>query len=186
MKYLSTEEADALMHALERLCRRVPHYLAAFYLMRYAGCRIGETRLVSARDFTAHPFPGVSIITLKRRVPGTPRVPLPDEGYERCQQLVRRAGDRMRSVDRSRARWLMHWAGDIVGISDRSKLHPHVFRHTRAIEFLRAGLSIPEVARLLGHAEIRSTMRYLDIAPVDIYHRLKETELWRNTPSRSG
>jgi molybdate transport system regulatory protein len=63
-------------------------------------------------------------------------------------------------------------AGLGLGI-DRKLLHPHVFRHSRAVELLKAGLSVPEVAAILGHASIQTTMIYLQIAPVDIYRKMR-------------
>ncbi len=39
---------------------------------------------------------------------------------------------------------------------------PHALRHTAAVHWLRAGLELHEVARLLGHASIVVTQRYID------------------------
>lgn len=41
--------------------------------------------------------------------------------------------------------------------------HPHKFRRTRATELTRRGMPIQEVAKILGHEKIDTTMRYLDI-----------------------
>jgi site-specific recombinase XerD len=42
-------------------------------------------------------------------------------------------------------------------------VHPHKFRRTRATELTRRGMPIQEVAKILGHEKIDTTMRYLDI-----------------------
>ncbi len=40
------------------------------------------------------------------------------------------------------------------------RCHPHMFRHTFAIEMLVKGVPIEDVARLLGHSSIRTTEKY--------------------------
>lgn len=40
-------------------------------------------------------------------------------------------------------------------------VHPHKFRRTRATELTRRGMPIQEVARILGHEKIDTTMRYV-------------------------
>ena len=42
-------------------------------------------------------------------------------------------------------------------------VHPHKFRRTLATELTRRGMPIQEVARILGHEKIDTTMRYLDM-----------------------
>ncbi len=42
----------------------------------------------------------------------------------------------------------------------KKRCHPHMFRHTFSIEMLLAGVPIEDVARLLGHASIRTTEKY--------------------------
>lgn len=39
---------------------------------------------------------------------------------------------------------------------------PHALRHTAAVHWLRSGLELHEVARLLGHSSISVTQRYID------------------------
>lgn len=44
-------------------------------------------------------------------------------------------------------------------------LHCHVLRHARATHWLEEGLSLPAIQRLMGHEDIRTTMRYVYISP---------------------
>ena len=42
-------------------------------------------------------------------------------------------------------------------------IHPHVFRHTRAMHLLEAGLTLVDIRDILGHASIKTTEIYLKI-----------------------
>lgn len=44
----------------------------------------------------------------------------------------------------------------------------HRLRHTAATEMLRAGYPIEKVQKILGHASIQMTMRYLELLPEDV------------------
>lgn len=48
------------------------------------------------------------------------------------------------------------------------KLHPHLFRKTFATQLYRRGMSLAHIQYLLGHENISTTMRYLDIKQDDI------------------
>jgi integrase len=47
--------------------------------------------------------------------------------------------------------------------------NPHRFRHTFACDMVRAGMSLPALMRLMGHADIETTLRYVHVAPQDVY-----------------
>jgi len=47
--------------------------------------------------------------------------------------------------------------------------HPHRFRHTFAADMVRAGIALPALMHLMGHAQIRTTMRYVHLAPQDVW-----------------
>jgi site-specific recombinase XerD len=42
--------------------------------------------------------------------------------------------------------------------------HPHIPRHTRAIELLRGGVPVTVVQELLGHASLTTTAVYLRLS----------------------
>ena len=44
-------------------------------------------------------------------------------------------------------------------------LHAHQFRHAKASHWLEDGMNIVQISFLLGHAQLQTTMMYLDITP---------------------
>ena len=53
---------------------------------------------------------------------------------------------------------------------------PHRLRHSFATEMLRLGVSLPALMHLLGHKDIRMTMRYVEVTQQDL-HREFHTAL---------
>jgi integrase len=47
--------------------------------------------------------------------------------------------------------------------------NPHRFRHTFGSDMVRAGISLPALQRLMGHSHIHTTMRYVQLAPQDVW-----------------
>lgn len=47
--------------------------------------------------------------------------------------------------------------------------NPHRFRHTFASDMVRAGVSLPALMQLMGHADIQTTLVYVHITPQDVY-----------------
>ena len=65
-------------------------------------------------------------------------------------------------------------AAQRVGCS--GSVTPHRLRHSFATEMLRLGASLPALMQLLGHKDIRMTMRYVEVTPQDL-HREFHTAL---------
>ena len=47
--------------------------------------------------------------------------------------------------------------------------NPHRFRHTFASDMVRAGVSLPALMQLMGHADIQTTLLYVRVTPQDVY-----------------
>lgn len=47
--------------------------------------------------------------------------------------------------------------------------NPHRFRHTFASGMVRAGVSLPALMQLLGHAGIQTTLIYVQVTPQEVY-----------------
>jgi integrase/recombinase XerD len=47
--------------------------------------------------------------------------------------------------------------------------NPHRFRHTFASDMVRAGISLPALMQLMGHAGIQTTLHYVQVSAQDVY-----------------
>ena len=70
-------------------------------------------------------------------------------------------------------------------------LHCHSLRHARASHWLEQGLNIVAIQRLMGHADIRTTMRYIFVsveqknkalATLESKSTLKLEKKWKKLP----
>jgi integrase/recombinase XerD len=69
-----------------------------------------------------------------------------------------------RPMDSNSIRLLLVDLGDKAGIKN---VHPHRFRHSFAIEFLRNGGDVFSLQRLLGHTSLEMVQRYLELSSAD-------------------
>jgi integrase/recombinase XerD len=53
--------------------------------------------------------------------------------------------------------------------SEVPSANPHRFRHTFGADMVRAGISLPALQHLMGHAQIHTTMLYVQLAPQDVW-----------------
>jgi site-specific recombinase XerD len=54
-------------------------------------------------------------------------------------------------------------------VSKVPQANPHRFRHSFGSDMVRAGISLPALMHLMGHADIHTTMLYVQLAPEDVW-----------------
>jgi site-specific recombinase XerD len=57
------------------------------------------------------------------------------------------------------------------------RVHPHRLRHSFATEMVRLGVSLPALMQMLGHQDIRMTLRYVEVVQLDLqreFHRARQ------------
>jgi len=54
-------------------------------------------------------------------------------------------------------------------ISGVPPANPHRFRHTFGADMIRAGVSLPALMRLMGHAHLHTTLLYIQLTPQDVF-----------------
>jgi site-specific recombinase XerD len=76
-----------------------------------------------------------------------------------------------------------------AGCADSRPISPHRLRHTWASEMLRCGMSLPVLMQLMGHKDIRMTLRYLKVTQPDLqreFHKARQnTAVAYSVPSIS-
>ena len=70
----------------------------------------------------------------------------------------------------------------------REEANPHRFRHTFASDMVRAGVSLPALMQLMGHAHIQTTMVYVEVTPLEVYQQYAKavTQHIRPVPGRAS
>jgi integrase len=46
--------------------------------------------------------------------------------------------------------------------------NPHRFRHTFGTDMARAGVGLPILQRMMGHADMKTTLQYIELSMVDV------------------
>lgn len=174
---LSSEDDQRL---LQQLRRTSGWEAAALLLLRLTGMRIGECMdlpLDCLRQLGPEAW-GVHVplgkLHTERMVPADVEIraavarivafPTGIATPPPANFLLPRPGARSTLYRKLRA--ALDLAAQHAGCSGR--ITPHPLRHTFASEMVRLGISLPALMQLLGHRDIRMTLRYVQITQVDL------------------
>jgi integrase len=161
----------------EELYRADSLYSNALLLTRVTGIRIGEC-IHLALDCLRHVGPEQWALHVPLGKMHTERlVPLDTEGLRLVSRILKlRTQFSARRLAKSQGFLLPRVGGRFAlfqtlrvalaafakraGCTDTSPISPHRLRHTWASEMLRCGISLPALKELMGHKDIRMTLRY--------------------------
>ena len=163
-------------------------YWLTFLVLRYTGARIGEVLLID--DTTDIDFRNaeIKLTILKRhnksRKNGKKRdtariVPVPaNVTSEIATYIAEFPGMRGKvfKIYQSNFRRKFYELAREAGIP-KDLGHPHILRHTRAIELLRAGVPVTIVQDILGHSALTTTAIYLRMSGQEAKEILREKGL---------
>jgi integrase/recombinase XerD len=66
--------------------------------------------------------------------------------------------------------------------SQTPRANPHRLRHTFGADMVRAGISLPALQHLMGHAHIHTTMLYVQLSPQDVWREYARAVEQRRGP----
>jgi integrase/recombinase XerD len=122
------------------------------------GARISDVKDISAKNIVGDELV-YSPVKLRRRKPKIVRVPL----HEMAKQFIERGGGVFNRVYADvYINRLLKKVGIAAGIT--TVLSTHVARHTFATIFLERGGKVEVLQQLMGHANIKDTMKYVHVA----------------------
>ena len=153
-------------------------------LLRYTGMRIGEMR-----DLSLNAMECSEPDTFTLRVPiGKTRserlIPIDARAVALIQRIIAQRGCRRKGgVPACFAHYLMvspfghhmeqqNYSAGIrqltAHLTTTEHIYCHRLRHTFATEMARAGMPVPALMKLLGHRTPKMTMRYVEVAQLDV------------------
>jgi site-specific recombinase XerD len=188
---LSPEDDQRLQ---EELRRTDGLYSSALLLTRVTGIRIGEC-IHLPLDCLRHVGPEQWALHVPLGKLHTERlVPLDSEGLRLVERILElRALASPARLAKSKGFLLPRVGGRFAlfqtlreamadfarraGCADSSSISPHRLRHTWATEMLNCGISLPALMQLMGHKDIRMTLRYLKVTQPDLqreFHKARQ------------
>ncbi|MCC7173429.1 MAG: tyrosine-type recombinase/integrase [Planctomycetes bacterium] len=182
-RYLAKRELDALLNAPDRRTARGRRDYALFLFLVRTGARVSEATGVDAADLHLE-APAQVLLRGKGRKQRT--LPLAADLSRTLQALcterglgrderrplfVGASGNRLTRFGATHAVRRAVQVG-AIGAPDlaRSRVSPHLLRHTLAMQLLQSGVDLLTIQAWLGHAQVATTHRYAE-ADVEMMRR---------------
>lgn len=182
IKHFTEDEISRLTRTFEswyeeRPTSRRARYYLVFLFLRFTGARISEVINVDEKRDLDFRRGEVRLKNLKKtKHKNTYRiVPVPDKliaEYLRLTHVHRDIEGKALKVQRTNFFVKFRELCKRAGISEELA-HPHVLRHTRAIELVRYGLPLTVVKAILGHSNLNTTAVYLEYSATEIREIMK-------------
>lgn len=184
LKILTTKFKDFLKKSPGPWTARIRgRYFLIFLFLRYTGARISEVTGIDDLADVDYRTGDVTMAVLKRHNPQRKKmrkmvpVPLPAVNkLARYLALYPEMKGKAFSVDRSNFFVIFKKLALECGFP-KTLAHPHILRHTRAMEMVRAGVPLTIVQQILGHANLNTTAVYLQFSGQEAKAILKERGL---------
>ena len=174
-QYYDKEKSDTLRK------RHGKHWLI-YLVLRFTGARVSEVLSATYEDIDFRNAE-IKLITLKRHNPRKKNqyriIPVPANVVSEIATYIAQypeQKEKLFRIDRTVFYKVFKELCKKAGIPEDLS-HPHVLRHTRAIELLKAGVPITIVQDLLGHSALTTTAVYLRISGQEAKGILREKGL---------
>ncbi len=188
VEYLNEHQANAMTEAWQEwyentktpgLRRLRGKYWLTYLMLRFTGCRLGECLLIDDTQDIDYRNYEIKILTLKLRRRTIRTVPVPPQVVAEILRYLAEFPDQRGKVFRVQQGNFRRMFYELAQKANIPKHlgHPHVLRHTRAIEMLKAGVPITSVQDILGHSSVSTTAIYLRLSGAETKLILKERGL---------
>jgi molybdate transport system regulatory protein len=152
-------------------------YWLVFLFLRYTGARITEVLSIDESRDIDFKNSTVRLITLKRinKAKQHRVIPIPDRlisEYLRVVKLFPSIEQKAFKLKKNNFLIVFKKLCKKANIPDELA-HPHVLRHTRAIELIRNGIPVTAVQTILGHSSLNTTAMYLKYSNTEIQAIMK-------------
>jgi len=166
-----------------RVARIRGRYFLMFLFLRFTGARISEVAGIDDQVDVDYRAGDVTLAVLKRHNPHKKNmrkmVSVPLQAVNKLARYLAQYPEmkgKAFSVNRSNFFRLFQKLTLDCGFS-KTLAHPHVLRHTRALEMVRAGVPLTIVQQILGHANLNTTAVYLQFSGQEAKAILKDRGL---------
>jgi integrase len=153
-QYWTREEVHAILDTVKDASHRM-----LFTYLWMTGNRVTEALSIKRRDLDFENYL-ITIRWLKNRKYNARNIPM----HPNLKQLLMlycstmKYDDKVFDISRQRA-WQL--------CQKYANANPHKFRHSFAVNWLKCGGSLVILSQILGHSDIRITMEYLRIVPIE-------------------
>lgn len=158
---------------------------AMILLLLDTGLRIGEVTRLKIEDLSLESGE-VMVAPFGRGIKSKPRMAYLGNAARRAMWIYlarhrkdARPHEKVFEQNPHNIRRMLRDLGEKANVQD---VHPHRFRHTFAISFLRNGGDVYTLMRLLGHSSLEMSRRYLDLAEADderAHRRASPADNWK-------
>jgi integrase len=190
--YLTPGEAIAMINAARMQNRRDELFLKLLWM---TGVRVSEATAIRPNDIKEGSLRvyGKAKPTTKekRRKKGEPKdgkrkryIPLPDSLRADLYSYIIDSGiaptERIFPFTTTRAYQITKQYAQLAGVEQNREagIHPHLFRHGFAVNFLKQTHNLVALKELLGHTSILRTMIYLRLAQVDLREAMDQVNFF--------
>ena len=183
--YLPRPLSPDIDQAVQKACIEADTFAAmAILLLRYTGMRIGEMRALPLNAMEASD-PGTFTLRIPIGKTYSERlIPLDARAVDLVQRIIGQRGcQKKRGVPARFSHYMMvnhlgrhagqqHYSASLRQLTAHINTTEHIcchrLRHTFATEMARAGMPVPALMKLLGHKTPKMTMRYVEVAQIDV------------------
>ncbi len=186
IKYLSGAQINALTLAFQnhydiysRKAQKASRgrYWLVFLVLRYTGARLQEALNIDDAIDIDFRSSDIKLVTLKQHKRKNPSriVPVPPNVVSEIAIYLSTYPNmrgKVFKLQQSNFRRKFYELAKVAGIP-KELGHPHILRHSRAIELLRADIPVTIVQDILGHSSLTTTAIYLRMSGQEARNILK-------------